>query len=141
MSSMPEQQRMHGEEAAVPDGGQRATKHWGSGLRRLRWVSQPDGIQTAAGDDWSGVVRPGPTGGYEAEFTTGDVNEVYPGPGGLERMAEQCRAWVRDRAVAAANRKRWLAYLGAPSPKLGPRGKDSFVHSGRRSRRGNWPRE
>ena len=141
MSSMSEQQRMHGDDVPVPDGGERGTKHWGSGLRRLRWVSQPDGIQTAAGDDWSGVVRPRPAGGYESEFTTADVIEAYPGPGGPERRRSSAGpgfVTVRWQRLTGSG---WLAYLGAPSPKLGPRGKDSFVHSGRSSRRGDWASE
>jgi len=115
---------------ATDAGQSSATKHWGSGLRRIRWQTDSNGLQTASGQDWSGVVRPRPPGGYEAEFSTTDRLEVYPIPGVSDRTPEHCKGWVRLRAEAAANRRRWVAYLGRPSPKA--RARESFVHSRRR---------
>ena len=71
------------------------TKHWGSGLRRIRWVTEADGAQAAAGEDWDAVVRPVDAGGYEAVVTVSDRVEAYPGPDGPERTTEQCKGWVR----------------------------------------------
>ena len=32
-----------------------ATKHWGSGLRRIRWLTEAGGTQVARGEGWSAV--------------------------------------------------------------------------------------
>jgi hypothetical protein len=103
-------------------------------LRRIRWLTEAGGTQVAGGEGWSAVVRACSAGGYEAQITTGDRVEFYPGVGASPRTAELCKAWVRLRVQAAANRRRWLAYLGRPSPK--ERGRQSFVHHGRPQARG-----
>src|SRR5207247_9640163 len=58
-----------------------ATKRWGSGLRRIRWLTEAGGTQVAEGEGWSAVVRACSAGGYEAQITTGDGVESYPGVG------------------------------------------------------------
>ena len=94
-----------------------ATRHWGSGLRRIRWVTNLDRAQVASGEDWGAVVRPREKGGYEALFRIGGLVEAYPSSDGPVRTSEQCKAWVRLRAEAAADRCGWIAYFGKPSPK------------------------
>jgi len=105
------------------------TRHPGSALPRLKWQAHPNGLQATSGDGWTAVVRPRDGGGYEAEFTSTDRLELYPQPDVSDRTPERCKAWVRLRAHAAADRNRWVAYLGQPSPKL-PR-QQSFVDGGR----------
>lgn len=58
------------------------TKHWGSAVRWIQWVTESDGAQVAGGEDWSGSVRPCSAGGYEARITTGDRVGFYPRDGG-----------------------------------------------------------
>src|SRR5207245_5267350 len=77
------------------------TKHLGSAVRRIRWVTRSDGAQVA-GENWSAIVRPCSGNGYQAKITTGDRVEFYSRDGDAPRTAERCRAWVRLRVVAAA---------------------------------------
>src|SRR5207248_831127 len=55
-----------------------ATKHSGSGLRRIRWLTEAGGTQVARAEGWSAVVRACWAGGYGAQITTGDRVEFYP---------------------------------------------------------------
>jgi hypothetical protein len=71
-----------------------AIKHWGSGLRRIRWLTEAGGTQVPGGEGWSAVVRACSAGGYEAQIRTGDRVEFYPGVGASPRTAELCKAWV-----------------------------------------------
>ncbi len=102
--------------------------HWGRGLPRLCWIVDREGHPSASGHGWTAVVRPrgGGAGGHEVHLIIGEEVQVYPQPGGPERTEDNCKRWVRTRLLAEADRNRWVAYIGRPSPRIG-RPRESWV--------------
>lgn len=87
--------------------------------KTLRWRRESDGSWGCSGEDWSAIVRPRARG-YEVVFTGfGEEGLIWPPMGEAPRTLGLCKAWVRRAIARAADRQRWMAYIGRPSPKRG----------------------